>query len=137
MPRAAGVLWIAILFFATAAYLGGAALLLILVPGVIPLTAGSSLLGGLELAGPYMFLLATSLAVLIGLGLLRGNRWARRAAIVVAVIGVVLLVPNVSSSVVNFRIGALVRDGLGVMVRVMIVWYLFQEPVAESFLTDH
>ena len=137
MPRPAGVLWIAILFFLISLYLGGAALLLILVPGAIPLTTGSSFLGGLELAGPYMFLLAASLAVLIGLGLLRTNQWARRAAIVVAVIGVVLLVPNVSSSVVNFRIGALLRDALGVIVRVMIVWYLYQEPVAESFRTDH
>jgi len=134
MERAAGVTWIAVLFFLTAAYLGGAGLLIVLRPGLLPLTIGSSFLGGLELAGPYMFLLAGLVCVLIGWGLLRLNSWARRAAILLAFIGVVLLVPSVSGSVISFGAGALFWGALGVIVRVMVIWYLFQEPIVERFM---
>ena len=81
-----------------------------------------------------MFLLAGFVCVLIGCGLMRLNSWARRGAILIAFIGVVLLVPSVSGSVISFRAGALFWGALGVIVRVMIIWYLFQEPVKESFL---
>lgn len=94
---------------------------------------GAPLLGGLELAGPYMFLLVAGVGGAIGWGLLRLNPWARRAAILVALLGVVELVPSVSMAVVEIRAGPLVWGGLGVMVRTMIVWYLYQEPVAETF----
>ena len=134
MELPAGVKWIAILFFLTAVYLGGAGLLIILRPGMLPLTVGSSFLGGLELAGPYMFLLAGLVFVLSGWGLLRLNAWARRAVILLAFVGVVLLVPSVSGSVISFRAGALLWGALGVIVRVMVIWYLFQEPVKEEFL---
>jgi len=134
MERPAGVTWIARLLLLTAAYLAGCGVLLLVRPGLIPLTTGSSLLGGLELAGPYMFLLVAVGTALVGWGLLRLNRWARRAALVLAFIGVVLLVPSVSSSVISFRAGALFWGALGVIVRVMIIWYLFQEPVKEEFL---
>jgi multidrug transporter EmrE-like cation transporter len=43
------------------------------------------------------------------------------------------LVPTVSIAVIEFRVSGLVWGGLGVMGRVLIAWYLFQEPVAESF----
>jgi hypothetical protein len=64
--------------------------------------------------------------------LLRLNNWARRAAIVVGFIGVVMLVPAVSAAAVDFR-ASLLWGGLGILVRVMIVWYLYQEPVSEAF----
>ncbi len=113
MELPGGVKWIAILFFVVAAYLGGAGLVIIIRPGLIPLTIGSSFLGGLELAGPYMFLLAGLIGVLIGWGLLRLNSWARRGAILLAFVGVVLLVPSVSGSVIGFRAGALFWGGMG------------------------
>jgi hypothetical protein len=69
---------------------------------------------------------------LIGWGLLRLNNWARRAAIVVGIIGLVMLVPSVSASAVDFR-ASLLWGGLGIAVRAMIVWYLYQSPVAETF----
>ncbi len=73
---------------------------------------GAPLLGGLELAGPYMFLLVALAGGLVGLGLLRLNNWARRAAILAALAGVVTLVPDVSSAVVEFRVGKLAWGGL-------------------------
>jgi len=94
---------------------------------------GAPLLSGLELAGPYMFLLVAGVGAALGWGLLRLNPWARRAVILVALLGVVELVPTVSVAVVELRARPLIWGGLGVMVRAMIVWYLYQEPVAETF----
>ena len=131
----AGVNAIAIAFFFAAAYLGLIGIVMLASPGVVSMALGAPLLSGLELAGPYMFLLMSAVGALIGWGLLRLNNWARRAAIVVGFIGVVMLVPVVSAAAVDFR-PSLLWAGLGIIVRVMIVWYLFQAPVAEAFATN-
>ena len=104
-------------------------------PGAVSMALAAPLLSGLELAGPYMFLLTAGVGALIGWGLLRLNNWARRAAIVVALVGVVMLVPGVSAAAVDFR-AALFWAGLGIIVRVMMVWYLYQEPIKEDFTKD-
>jgi hypothetical protein len=101
-------------------------------PGAVSMALGAPLLGGLEVAGPYMFLLTSVVGALIGWGLLQLNNWARRAAIVLAFIGVVMLVPGVSAAAVDFR-ASLLWGGLGIIARVMIVWYLYRSPVAERF----
>jgi multidrug transporter EmrE-like cation transporter len=127
-----GVVAIAIVFFLAAVYLGLVGAVMLASPGAASMALGAPLLGGLELAGPYMFLLMAGVAALIGWGLLRLNNWARRAALAVGFVGVVTLVPAVSAAAVDLR-ASLVWSGLGIMVRVMIVWYLFQEPVKEIF----
>jgi hypothetical protein len=133
MLRPAGVTAVASVFLWAAGYLITVGLVNFLAPGTVGMRAGASLLGGLELAGPYMFLLIGTLAALTGWGLLRLNIRARRVAIALAGLGVVLLVPSVSSAVVGFRAGTLAWGGLGVMIRVIIAWYLFQEPVRKAF----
>lgn len=133
VERPQGVTAIAILFVGLAAYLGVVGVVMIVSPGTAPMSLGAPLLGGLELAGPFMFLLSAVIAAAIAYGMLRLNNWARRAAILVAVYGVVMLVPTVSSAVIGFQPKALVFGGLGVMLRVMIIWYLFQEPVKDEF----
>jgi hypothetical protein len=133
VERPAGVAAVAAAFLLSATYLLVVGLTMLARPGLISLAAGAELLGGLELAGPYMFLLIGTLGAVIALGLWRLHRWARWAAILLAVIGVVLLIPSVSGAVVSFRFGKLAWGGLGVMLRTMIVWYLFQEPVEEAF----
>jgi multidrug transporter EmrE-like cation transporter len=127
-----GVATIAIVLFLAAAYLGLISVVMLASPGTVSMALGAPLLSGLELAGPYMFLLMAGVGTLIGWGLLRLNNWARRAAIVVGFIGVVMLVPAVSAAVADFRV-ALIWGGLGIIVRVMIVWYLYQEPIRETF----
>ena len=131
--RPAGVTAVAATFFLAAAYLLVVGLTMLARPGLVSMAAGAELLGGLELAGPYMFLLIAALGAVIALGLWRLHRWARWLAILVAMIGVVLLLPSVSSAVFDFRMTKLVSGGLGVIVRTMIVWFLFQEPVRNSF----
>jgi multidrug transporter EmrE-like cation transporter len=104
-------------------------------PGVVSMAAGASLLGGLELAGPYMFILGGGVGVTVALGLWWLHWWARWLAILIAIIGVVMLLPSVSSAMLDFRIARLAWDGLGTILRVMIVWYLFQEPIKNAFNT--
>ena len=135
MPeRPTGVTAVAIAFLLAAAYLLVVALTMLVRPGLVSMAAGAELLGGLELAGPYMFLLVAGVGLAVAFGLLRLQRWARWMAILIAIIGMVLLLPSVSSALIDFRFGRLVWGGLGVIVRSMIVWYLFQEPVKEAFL---
>lgn len=133
MPRPIGVSLIATLFLLAAAYLIVIGTMMLLSPGTVSMSSGADLLGGLEVAGPYMFLLVAVAATAIGVGLLRLHNWARRVAIVTALLGMVLLLPAVSSAVLDFRIAKLVWGGLGVMLRAMIVWYLYQLPVKEAF----
>jgi hypothetical protein len=133
MQRPGGVSVVAGLFFVVAAYLLAVGSLMLGRPGLISIAAGASLLGGMEVAGPYAFLIAGFFEAVIGYGLLRLNNWARRLAIVVAIAGLLLLIPSVSSSVGGFHIGTLAVGGLGIIVRAMVVWYLYQLPVREAF----
>ena len=131
--RPAGVTAIAALFFWAAAYLLVVGLVMLARPGLVSMAAGADLLGGLEVAGPYMFLLMAAGGTAIGLGLWRLHNWARRMAALVALLGIVLLVPAVSSAAISFRLSKLAWSGLEVMVRVAIAWYLYQSPTRESF----
>jgi hypothetical protein len=131
--RPAGVTTVAIAFFLAGAYLLAVGATMLARPGLISMAAGSELLGGLELAGPYMFLLVAAVDTIAVFGLLRLHKWARWMAILLAMIGLVLLLPTVSSALIDFRIGNLAWSGLGVIVRATIVWYLFQPDVKEAF----
>ena len=131
----AGVTAIAIVFFLIAAYLGLIGAITLASPGTLSMALAAPLLSGLELAGPYMFLLVAAVVALIGWGLLRLNNWARRAAIAVAFVGAVMLIPAVSAAAVDFRV-SLLWAGLGIIVRVLIVWYLYQAPVNKAFDKD-
>ena len=133
MQRPNGVKFIATMFLLAAAYLLVVGIIMLLRPGAMSLVAGDFLLGGLELAGPYMFLLVGAVSTAIGVGLLRLNNRARQIAIIIAGLGVILLIPSVSSSVVDFQIGRLFWGAGGVIVRVIIVFYLHQEPVSQIF----
>ena len=102
-------------------------------PGVIGMSAGAPLLFGLELAGPYMFLITAGVAGAIAAGLLRRINLARRVAVLVAIAGVVMLVPSVSAAVTMVQFGALVRSGAGIIVRVIVAWYLSRGEIADEF----
>ena len=133
MDRPTGVTTIAIIFFAAAVYLAVLGTLMLLSPGTVGMRLGAPFLHGLELAGPYMFLLCGAIAALIAWGLLRLNNWARRAAAIAALLGIVFLVPSVSSAVISFHTEALFWGALGVITHVIIAWYLYQRPVIDHF----
>lgn len=130
--RPAGVLAIV----ALCAIAGVAALVfaVLVVTQVIPLSSGAFLIGGgLEQLGPIAFLLYAALMVLLAVALWKRWGWARRVAILVAAIGVAMAVPGLSSAGMDSRILAIGREGLQIIVRVMVVYYLSQEPMKDWF----
>jgi hypothetical protein len=131
--RPSGVAVIAFAFLLASVYLLTAGGLMLLRPGLVGIAAGAVLLGGLEVAGPYMFLLIAALGLAISRGLFHLHNWARRVATLVAIGGIVLLIPRISGDVVSLRVGRLAWAALQMMVRVLIVFYLHQSPVREAF----
>ena len=132
-PLLAGVRAIAALFALCGAYLGLAGLVMLVRPGLLGMSIGAPLLFGLELAGPYMFLLIAAVGGAVAWGLMKRNNIVRHAAILIAIAGVVMLVPPVSAAAVLVQPRALAFGGLGIIVRVMVAWYLSQSHVAEEF----
>jgi hypothetical protein len=134
-PVPSGIRAIAILFVLCGIYLGVVGLLTFSRPGLVGMSAGAPLLFGLELAGPYMFLLMSALAGSIAFGLMRRINLTRHAAIVVAIAGIAMLVPSVSAAAATIQTGALIRGGAGVIIRVIVAWHLSRPETAEDFST--
>jgi hypothetical protein len=132
VQRPAGVVAIAVLFFAASAYLTALAIIWFVNPDAFPLSLAGPLLNGLELAGPYMFLICAAVGIIVGIGLVRLNNYARRATILIAVAGVVMLIPKMSAAAVDIS-ARLFIVAIQVIVRVVIVWYLWQKWTAEEF----
>jgi hypothetical protein len=128
-----GVRATAALFAVCGTYLAIAGVLMLLSPGAISMSAGAPLLFGLELAGPYMFLLMAVVAGGVAWGLLELNNIVRHAALLIAIAGVVMLVPPVSAATVMVQVKPLALGGLGIIVRVMVAWYLSRGEVADAF----
>ena len=129
----AGVRAVAIVFALCAIYLCVIGVIRLSSSDAISLSAGAPLLFGLELAGPYMFLLTAAVAAGVAWGLLRLNNLVRYAANLIAITGIVMLVPSVSSATVMVQPKALAIGGLGIIVRVIVAWNLSREEVADLF----
>ncbi|HVM93368.1 MAG TPA: hypothetical protein VMT67_11185 [Terriglobales bacterium] len=132
-PLAAGIRAIAALFAIAGLYLTVLGLLMLARPGAISMTAGAPLLFGLELAGPYMFLLTALSAGLVAWGLLKRNNIARHAATLIAIAGIAMLVPPVSAATMTANGKALATSGAGIIVRVIVAWYLSRREASEEF----
>jgi ABC-type transport system involved in multi-copper enzyme maturation permease subunit len=128
-----GVRAIAIIFAGCSLYLALVAAIMLISPGTLSMAVGAPLLFGLELSGPYMFLLVAGVAGGIALGLLKRINIVRHAATLAALTGVVMLVPSVSAATVMVQFRPLVFGGIGIIVRIVIAWYLSQEPTAAAF----
>jgi uncharacterized membrane protein (DUF2068 family) len=74
---------------------------------------------------PY-FIYAIALA-LGALGLWRAKNWGRRLLIITCAFGVFLLVPHISSAVMDERYLAMSLDGVQILMRVAIASYLWRE----------
>ncbi len=114
------------------AYLLILGLIKLINPEAIPLSLGAPLLHGLEIYGPYMFLLTGGCGLVVAYGLFRLKNLARRAAIVIVLAGMVLLIPKVSADTAEFSVDFFVAGSM-IVVRIMIAWYLWQGWTAEKF----
>lgn len=131
MQRPKAVTILATLFCAAGVYLWILGATLLIAPGTWPLTSGSQLMYGLELAGPYMMLLVGTGYALIGWGLFQLQNWSRWAAMLVMVIGVASLVPKISMADLGLPI---YWYGLQIALRAAAAWYLMQAPgVLDTF----
>ncbi len=134
--RPEAVTAIAWLFGLSGIYLGAVGLVMLIAPGFISLETivrlGRPWLNGMELAGPYAFLISGWFLLFIALELRDLRNWARLAATFVCAWGVFLLIPVVSSAATDFR-WSLLWSGLGIIVRVVVIWYLWQEEVRSAF----
>jgi hypothetical protein len=130
--RPPGIAFVAALLLATAV----AAFLFagLLVVGVVPLSYGSMLLqGGFEQSGPIAFALYGTLTLTLAWGLWTRRGWSRRITVLLAAVGVALAVPAISSAVADGRAIAIAREGLQIILRVAVIYYLSQEPVRDWF----
>ena len=132
MQRPIGVTAIAILFALVSGYLAALGLITLLAPGAVSMSLGAPLLHGLQLAGPYMFLLTGAVAAIVAFGLYRLNNLARRAAIMVCFAGMVMLLPKVSADATDISPRFFIAGSM-VVIRMMIIWYLWQIWIAEKF----
>jgi len=132
-PVPSGVRAIAALFALCGLYLGILGTLMLVRPGTVSMMAGAPLLFGLELAGPYMFLLMALAGGGVAWGLLKLNNIARHVAMLIAIAGIVMLVPSVSAAAVVVHPKALVSGGVGIIVRVIVAWHLARAEVAKEF----
>jgi hypothetical protein len=131
MQRPIGVTIIAVLFCVAAIYLWTIGVVKLVAPNAISLMAGSRLMYGLELAGPYMALLVGVGYALVGWGLFRMHNWARWTAMLVMVIAVASLVPTISMAAIGVPV---LWDGFQIALRVAVGWYLAQAPaVVDAF----
>jgi hypothetical protein len=104
------------------------------VSGRLPLAAGAFLVGGgMETAGPLVFVLSAVLTLVTAAGLLRLANWARWLALAIAAWGMFQAVMPISSAVIDFRVAALLRESLGFVVRGVVVWYLLQAETRDAF----
>jgi hypothetical protein len=132
-PVPSGVRAVAALFALCAIYLALAGGLMLLRPGTLSMRAGAPLLFGLELWGPYMFLLAALIGGGVAWGLVELNNLVRHAAVLIAIAGIAMLVPPVSSATVGAEPKALALGGLGIIVRVIVAWYLSRAEIVDQF----
>jgi hypothetical protein len=102
-------------------------------PGLLGMSVGAPLLFGLELAGPWMFLLMAVVGFAVAFGLMHLNNIARNIALFIACAGVVWLVPAVSAAATSVQPKALFWSGLGIIIRVVIAWNLAKQEVVEAF----
>src|SRR5579864_5907397 len=123
---------VAAIFLLSSFYLFILGLVRFVSPDAISLSLGAPLLHGLQLAGPWMFLLAAVAGSIVGFGLLRLKNLARRAAIVIAIAGMVMLIPKVSAAATDLSPQFFVSGSM-IVVRMVIVWYLWQGWTAERF----
>jgi len=132
-PIPDGVEAIARLFAVCGMYLATVGLVNLIRPGVIPLSFVTPLLLGLEFNGLYMLFLGALVAGTVAWGLWKLNNIVRRLAQLIAIAGVVILVPYVSAATVRAKWQPLVLGGLGIIVRVIVTWNLSREEAAEAF----
>ena len=129
--RPGGIRILGVICFILAVYLALAGGLVSI--GTLPLASGRYVLGEYAVWGPAIYWLVAAVFALVGVGLLRRWKLARRLAIVAAALMMATSVLPISAAVAYFQIMPLVVHGLKIILAVMAIRYLLQEEVVEWF----
>lgn len=132
-PKPTFIAALSVVFALAAAFLAFTGGVMLVSPDMFSFRIGATLLGGFETAGPYAFLLGSSVYGLTAYGLWTRCNWARRTAIAIATWGIVMAVPSASAAAIEFDPVPLLLSGLPIIVRVIVIFYLMQPPVTDSF----
>ena len=116
-----------------AAALAAAALAALIAYADWPLARSRWLLGELAIWGPVALLLFAALHGVAAWGLWRLSNWGRRVAVLLAALGIALLAPAIASAMTDLRLLPILRVGAGVVVRLMILQYLWRADVRQAF----
>src|SRR4051812_1336819 len=130
-PRPAGVRTMAYVCVGLAAYLVVNGLLVAL--GILSLASGSYFLGEYSTMGPVIYFLVAVVLAILGFGLLKGWRWARRLAIVAAALLLATAVIPVSGAVIYFHVVGIVIHGTKIIAAIVAIRYLLQPEVVDYF----
>ncbi|HWR14246.1 MAG TPA: hypothetical protein VN577_05435 [Terriglobales bacterium] len=131
ITRPAGVRTLAFVCFGITLYLTANGLLIAF--GVLSLASGAYLLGEYSTMGPVVFLIVSIAFVLLGFGLLRGWRWARRLAVIASGFLIAVTVVPISSAVIDTRVLAIFIHGTKIIGAIMAIRYLLQPEVVDYF----
>jgi len=101
--------------------------------GVVPLAIGRYLLGEYAIWGPVLYWLVAAVFAVVGFGLLRRWRFARRLAIVVAALLMATSLLPISAAVAYFQILPLAIHGAKIILAVIAIRYMLQSEVVEWF----
>jgi hypothetical protein len=101
--------------------------------GLLSLASGSYLLGEYSVMGPILYFAVAIALALIGVGLLRRWRLARRLAIVAAAFLVATAVVPISAAVIYFRIPGIAIQGLKIITAMVAIQVLLRREVVDWF----
>lgn len=129
--RPAGIVAIAAAFFLIAAYLivSGA----LVAVGAVSFASGRYILGDYAAMGPVLYFAVAVVLALLGAGLLRRWRLARRLTIVAAAFLLATSVLPISAAVAYFQIVGMVIHGLKIIAAVVAIRYLLLPEVVDYF----
>jgi len=131
--RPAPITILSILAAAAAVYLTAVAATMFLNWDVFSFTAGASLLGGFETAGPFAFLIGAVIYACAAYGLWTLRIWARYIAIACAALQAVRALPKVSENAIGFGIPRMIFTGLPMVVGAALVFYLAKPSTVTLF----
>src|ERR1700722_8759934 len=127
MERPVGITAIAGGFYLVSGYLCAVGAIEFAAPGTVSPSMRAPFMYGRELAGPGSAILVGGGWALVGWGLMRLENWARWAAVVLLVLGIIEGIPAVSAASIDpgWR---LAWYGGQMMLKVVGVWYLLFAP---------
>jgi hypothetical protein len=131
ITRPSGIRVLAVVAVALGAYLLGNAILIF--TGAASLASGRYLLGEYATMGPVIYLLTSALLLLLGIGLWKGWRIARRLTIIVGALLLATSILPISAAFAYWQVGGIAIHGLKIILVVLAIQYLVRPDVAQYF----